>query len=84
MVMTGHGFRPLAKSTIMEKLNYREEVPDRQLAHAPDTKYGEAYDRSTFLTDRIKMMQDWADYIDELYASALVQYRSANAPVQSA
>lgn len=32
--MTGHGFRALAMSTIMEKLGYRHEVPDAQLAHA--------------------------------------------------
>jgi hypothetical protein len=33
--MTGHGFRALAMSTIKEKLGYRHEVVDRQLAHAP-------------------------------------------------
>lgn len=30
--MTGHGFRALAMSTIMEKLGYRHEIPDAQLA----------------------------------------------------
>lgn len=33
--MTGHGFRALAMSTIKERLGYRHEVVDRQLAHAP-------------------------------------------------
>ena len=32
--MTGHGFRSLAMSTIKEKLGWRHEVVDRQLAHA--------------------------------------------------
>jgi integrase len=36
--MTGHGFRALAMSTIKEKLGYRHEVVDRQLAHAPRDK----------------------------------------------
>lgn len=32
--MTGHGFRALAMTAIKEKLGYRHEVIDRQLAHA--------------------------------------------------
>lgn len=62
--MTGHGFRALAMSTIKEKLNYRHEVIDRQLAHAPKSMVTRAYDRAKFLDERKKMMQDWADYID--------------------
>ena len=42
--MTGHGFRALAMSTIKEKLGYRHEVVDRQLAHAPRNKVDAAYD----------------------------------------
>lgn len=62
--MTGHGFRALALSTIKEKLGYRHEVVDRQLAHAPRSKVDAAYDRAAFLGDRRRMMQDWADYLD--------------------
>lgn len=62
--MTGHGFRALAMSTIKEKLDYRHEVVDRQLAHAPRNKVDAAYDRAQFLTERRKMMQEWADYLD--------------------
>lgn len=64
--MTGHGFRALAMSTIKERLGYRHEVVDRQLAHAPRDKVASAYDRAQFLAERRKMMQDWADYIDSL------------------
>lgn len=64
--MTGHGFRALAMSTIKEKLDYRHEVVDRQLAHVPRNKVDKAYDRAQFLTERIKMMQEWADYIDSI------------------
>lgn len=63
-VMTGHGFRALAMSTIKEKLNYRHEVVDRQLAHLPRSKVDQAYDRAKFIPERIKMMQEWADYIE--------------------
>jgi integrase len=62
--MTGHGFRSLAMSVIKEKLGYRHEVVDRQLAHAPRNKVDKAYDRAKFLDERRKMMQDYADYID--------------------
>ena len=62
--MTGHGFRALAMSTIKERLGYRHEVVDRQLAHAPKDKVASAYDRAQFLAERRRMMQDWADYID--------------------
>lgn len=62
--MTGHGFRALAMSTIKEKLGYRHEVVDRQLAHAQKDKVADAYDRATFLAQRKEMMQDWADYLD--------------------
>lgn len=64
--MTGHGFRALAMTTIKEKLGYRHEVVDRQLAHAQRNKIVAAYDRAQFLPDRKKMMQQYADYIDSL------------------
>jgi len=62
--MTGHGFRALAMSTIKEKLGYRHEVVDRQLAHAPQSMVQRAYDRAQFLDERKVMMQKWADYLD--------------------
>ncbi|MBO0950610.1 tyrosine-type recombinase/integrase [Fibrella forsythiae] len=65
-VMTGHGFRALAMSAIKEKLNYRHEVVDRQLAHVPRNKVDRAYDRAQFWPERVVMMQEWADYIDSL------------------
>lgn len=64
--MTGHGFRALAMSTIKERLGYRHEVVDRQLAHAPRNKVDAAYDRAKFLNERIVMMQEWADYLDNV------------------
>ena len=65
--MTGHGFRSLALSTIKERLGYRHEIPDLQLAHSKGNKIDAAYDRTKFTEERTKMMQDWADYIDKIY-----------------
>ena len=70
--MTGHGFRALAMSTIKEKLGYRHEVIDRQLAHAPKSMVQRAYDRAQFLDERTIMMQDWADYLDEVAQNGTV------------
>lgn len=64
--MTGHGFRALAMTTIKEKLKYRHEVIDRQLAHAQPNRIVAAYDRAEFLDDRKVMMQEYADYIDAI------------------
>lgn len=64
--MSGHGFRALAMSTIKEKLGYRHEVVDRQLAHVQGDKIARAYDRAEFIDERRAMMQAWADYIDSL------------------
>lgn len=64
--MTGHGFRALGMSTIKEKLRYRHEVVDRQLAHVPHSKVDRAYDRAQFIDERTQMLQDWADYVDSL------------------
>jgi integrase len=66
--MTGHGFRALAMTTIMEKLGYRHEVVDLQLAHTKGDKIRAAYDRTKFLSERRKMMQNYADYIDQIMA----------------
>ena len=60
--MSGHGFRAMATTTIIEKLGYRYEVIDRQLAHSKQSKIRAAYDRAEFLEERIKMMQDYSDF----------------------
>lgn len=63
---TIHGFRSLAMTTIMEELGYRYEVPNLQLAHSKGDSIRQAYDRTEFMPERKKMMQDWADYIDAI------------------
>ncbi|TFW20821.1 DUF4102 domain-containing protein [Massilia arenosa] len=69
--MTGHGFRALAMTTLKERLGYRHEVVDRQLAHVPKDKLESAYDRGAYFDERRRMMQDWADYLEKLELEAL-------------
>lgn len=70
--MTGHGFRAVAMTAIKEKLGYRHEVVDRQLAHAHRNAIDAAYDRAQFLDERKKMMQEWANYLDAMASEGKV------------
>jgi integrase len=72
---TGHGFRAMAMSTIKEKLGYRHEVVDRQLAHAPSNKVDAAYDRAMFIDERRVMMQAWGDYLEAQAKGNVVEFR---------
>ena len=69
-VMTGHGFRAVARILLDEVLHVRPDLIEHQLAHAVRDPNGRAYNRTAFLLERRKMMQDWADYLDKLKAEA--------------
>jgi len=64
--MTGHGFRAMARSILDEVLGFRVDLIEHQLAHSVRDPLGTAYNRTTFLEKRRKMMQEWADYLDKL------------------
>lgn len=65
-VTTGHGFRATARTILDEVLGVRVDLIEHQLAHAVKDPNGRAYNRTAFLPERRKMMQTWADYLDEL------------------
>ncbi len=64
--MTGHGFRAMARTILDEVLGFRPDFIEHQLAHAVRDPNGRAYNRTAHLTERRKMMQAWADYLDTL------------------
>ena len=70
--MTGHGFRAMARTILDEVLGVRPDFIEHQLAHAVKDPNGRAYNRTAHLAERRKMMQQWADYLDELKAGAKV------------
>lgn len=70
--LTGHGFRAMARTLLDEVLGFRPDIIEHQLAHAVRDPLGRAYNRTTHLPERRKMMQDWADYLDKLKAGAEV------------
>jgi integrase len=70
--ITGHGFRAMARTILHERLNVDPHIIEHQLAHAVPDNLGGAYNRTKFIEQRIIMMQQWADYLDELKAGAKV------------
>jgi len=65
----GHGFRAMA-STLLNELGWNRDAIERQLAHGERNKIRAAYNHAEFLPERRKMMQAWADYLDELREKA--------------
>jgi integrase len=63
--MTGHGFRTMA-STLLNEQGWHPDLIELQLAHAERNKVRAAYNRAQRLDERRKMMQAYADYLDEL------------------
>ncbi len=76
--MTGHGFRAMARTVLDEVLNVRPDYIEHQLAHAVRDPNGRAYNRTAHLGERRKMMQLWADYLDQLKTDAgSVEFKKA-------
>ena len=69
---TAHGFRALF-STVANENNWNPDVIERQLAHKDAKEIRAAYHRSTYLKDRERLMQWWADYLDGRKAGNVIQ-----------
>ncbi|WP_371128895.1 tyrosine-type recombinase/integrase [Nitrosospira sp. Nsp1] len=70
--MTGHGFRAVA-STILNETGFNPDVIERQLAHCERNEVRGAYNRAEYLSERKRMMQHWADYLESLEAGASLE-----------
>ena len=70
--MTAHGFRAMARTILVERLNLHPDIIEAQLAHGKSGPLGAAYDRAEFFDQRRRMMQTWADYLDRLRDGAKV------------
>ena len=69
--MSGHGFRAMARTILDEILGFRPDFIEHQLAHAVRDPNGRAYNRTAHLPERHKMMQAWADYLDDLKTGSI-------------
>jgi len=70
--VVGHGFRATARTLLHEVLQVNPYVIEAQLAHKVPDALGRAYNRTTHIVERRKMMQKWADYLDGLKDGAKV------------
>ncbi len=63
--MTGHGFRGVA-STMLHEMGFDHAHIELQLAHQERDAVSAAYNFATYLPQRRKTMQAWADRLDHL------------------
>ena len=69
--MTGHGFRGIA-STMLHEMGFRHDIIELQLAHQERNAVSAAYSHATYLPERRRMMQAWADHLAALKRGAKV------------
>jgi integrase len=67
---TAHGFRSSA-STILNERGFNPDIIEAALAHQDEDDVRRAYNRTTYLQERTKLMQDWADLLDEFRTLSL-------------
>jgi integrase len=69
--MTGHGFRGLASTSLHEQ-GFDHQHIELQLAHQQRNQVSAAYNHALYIKQRTVMMQQWADYLDELKTGAKI------------
>lgn len=70
--VVGHGFRATFSTIANESGHFSPDVIERQLAHKERNEVRAAYHRAEYMSERHKMMQWWADYLDEMRNNAEV------------
>lgn len=69
-VIHPHGFRHTA-ATMLAELGWNTEAIDRQLSHKGQGVKG-VYQKAQYLGERKKIMQTWADHVEQLKKGAVV------------
>lgn len=64
--VTPHGFRATASTLLNESGLWHADAIERQLAHLDGNAVRKAYARGEHWEERVRMMQWWADLLDEL------------------
>jgi integrase len=65
--MTAHGFKGMASTRLNEMRRWSPDAIERQLAHQESNDVRRAYMHAAeYWAERVKMMQTWANYLDEL------------------
>ena len=61
-----HGWRAVARTMLVEEMKEPQDYVEHQLGHAVIDANGRAYNRTSFIKERHRMMQRWSDYLDGL------------------
>ena len=69
-IHTWHGYRATGRTLLREVFKVDIDVIEAQLAHVGGKTHGGAYDRTTFVDERVTVLQQWADYLDKLRQGA--------------
>lgn len=70
--MTAHGFRATAATLLNEMGIWNADAIERQLAHLDTSMVRRTYTRGEYWDERVRMMQHWSDYLDELRDGAQI------------
>ena len=70
--ITVHGFRSTFRDWCAESTNYPADVAEMALAHALRNKTEAAYQRGDLFEKRKRLMDDWANYCDNILIEATV------------
>ena len=76
--ITTHGLRSTASTLLNESGQWSADAIERQLAHADKDAIRGIYHRGEHWAERVKMMQWWADHLDELRQRGVVVPLAAN------
>ena len=63
---TIHGFRTMASTILNESGKWSPDAIERQLAHSEKDQVRATYNRANYLEERRRMMQWYADYLDQI------------------
>ena len=70
--MTAHGFRATAATLLNQMGMWHPDAIERQLAHLDTNATRRVYTRGEYWDERVRMMQHWSDYLDELQGGAQI------------
>jgi integrase len=76
--MTSHGFRATASTILNDPpRGLNPDVIEAALGHQDKNAIRRAYNRATYWPERVKLMQTWADILDEIKKSTVTNRRAA-------
>lgn len=79
--VTTHGFRGMGSTLLNENGFGNFECIEKQLSHRIGSRVSQAYNHATYIKQRAQMMQELADYLDELkHAARLARVVSPGQP----